>query len=209
MLFESFSLSYLISSTITLVTDIFCPFLRYKSSSTEHVIENYHKIMKVTLKNIVTSIPVFYAYEWYIGERENNNNPFIYNFVLWLMITDISFYIFHRSLHHPKLYYLHKLHHQYRYAFGPAALYSSLTEFYLSNIVPNLISFELLKLSSDEMVIIIIFETFYTVIISHGCYKFTNQSHLKHHLEYKEPYGLFLSDHLFDLNNIFQINYNR
>jgi hypothetical protein len=36
------------------------------------------------------------------------------------------------------------------------------------------------------------FQTFYTVIVSHGGYKFSIRSHLRHHLTGKEPYVLIL-----------------
>lgn len=209
MLLKAFGLSYLFSSVVTFITDIFYPETRvdrdYPSGvggtkdvpdHTLHVIDQYYKIMKVTLLNVASSVPLFIVYQHYSDGRENDN-PFIYNFLMWLMITDVSFFIFHYSLHHPKLYHLHKLHHQYRYTYGPAALYSSLSEFYLSNVLPNLISFEVLQLSTGEMVTIIIFQTCYTVIVSHGGYKFSKDGHLKHHLQYKEPYGIFLSDDVY------------
>lgn len=185
------------ASVITLVTDIFYPSLHSDPikvpDQTGYIISHYCTIMKVSLKNVVSSIPIFFLYEQYSFNRENNN-PFICNCIMWLIITDALFYILHRSLHHPKLYHLHKLHHQYKYTYGPTAIYSSISEFYISNILPNVIAFETLQLSLSEMTTIIVFQTFYTVIVSHSGYKIFEKGHLKHHLRNKEPYGLFISD---------------
>lgn len=195
-MFIEFSVSYLVASLATYVIDINYPQMRSDSGETSPERElgaEYIKILSVSIPNIISSAPFFYLYETYLDDRENDNH-FLVNLLGWLMITDISFYIFHRLLHHPKLYKYHKLHHSYRYTYGPSALYSSFTEFYLSNLLPNIIAFECLCLSKNEACYIIIFETFYTVIISHGGYRLFGESHLKHHLFYKEPYGLFMTD---------------
>lgn len=202
MLFQAFSLSYLTASTITFFTDIFYPSLRETKIAPVDIIQEYTKIFKVSIPNILSSYPLFIFYQSYLADEERGEDNFLPLSILgWLILTDISFYTFHRLLHHPKFYHFHKDHHSYKYTYGPAALYSSTLEYYLSNLAPNIISFEILQLSMDEMYYIIVFQTFYTVIVSHGGYSFFKEGHLKHHITFKEPYGLLLTDRVVGLLN--------
>lgn len=197
MLFEALAASYLISSGITFLVDIFKPEIRVDRVNTGKVIMEYSKIVKVGMVNIISSYPLFFLFENYIMEDEElSAQSFVIDFIGWLLITDIAFYTFHRLLHLPRFYKYHKLHHEYKMTYGPGAIYSSMTEFYLSNVFPNALACYILSLSKKEMTVIIIFETFYTVIVSHGGYIFAENGHLKHHITFKEPYGLLLTDHI-------------
>jgi sterol desaturase/sphingolipid hydroxylase (fatty acid hydroxylase superfamily) len=206
MIFESLAISYLFASSVTFYIDFFYPQIRVDHRKEQSIgscqgkaVQEYSKILPTAVFNLIITYPLFYLYESYLSWREQKNeNPFYYNFICWLLLTDIFFYTVHRILHHPKLFCYHRLHHSYRYTYGPGAIYSSSVEFIFSNLLPNLLSFQILSLSRDETIIIIVFQTFYTVIVSHGGYLF-NQEHLQHHLTFQEPYGLFISDYFVDI----------
>jgi sterol desaturase/sphingolipid hydroxylase (fatty acid hydroxylase superfamily) len=196
MLFFSFISSYLIASAITFYVDLEYPETRQKPENFPDykggVLMEYSKIMKVGIVNCLGSMPFFWNYE-YLTLDQKNDHSIAYNFLGWLLITDIVFYTVHRILHLPKLYKYHSLHHSYRYTYGPSAIYSSFVEFFLGNLGPNIVSFQFLQFSHLEMTLFIIFQTFYTVIVSHGGYKFSRNGHLQHHLTNKEPYGLLFT----------------
>ena len=205
MLFFSFFSSYLIASAVTFFLDVNYPDIREKHplkkpppDHTGEVTMEYSKLLRTGVVNCIMAMPAFWNYEYFTSELENDHS-FIYNFVVWMMITDIVFYTVHRILHLPRFYKYHKLHHTYKYTYGPSAIYASPLEFVLGNIGPNFVSFTLLRLSHWEMTVIIVFQTFYTVIVSHGGYKFASGGHLQHHLTKKEPYGLLLTDKVVSL----------
>ena len=187
IIFKTLLVSFLTSSGITFGIDIYI--------GRKDVFAEYIKILTVSLENIAYSFPIFFFFEKRVEKRISEKN-FLSVFFLWLTITDVFFYIFHRLLHTRRFYKYHSLHHSYRLTFGPVALYSSFTEFIISNVLPNLISFEILNLGINEIIKIIIFQIFYTVIVSHGGYSFLSQGHLKHHLTNKAPYGIFLTDRI-------------
>lgn len=192
--------SYLISSAITFFIDIEYPELREENPRKKNVPDRegdlmleYSKTLKIGCFNILSSLPFFLYFEHYTTDQHNDHS-FFYNFIGWSIITDIVFYTVHRILHTSYFYEYHSRHHSYKYTYGPSALYASPLEFYFGNLGPNIVSFQVLQLSHLEMLIIIIFQTFYTVIVSHGGYKSSVSSHLQHHLTNKEPYGLMFSD---------------
>jgi sterol desaturase/sphingolipid hydroxylase (fatty acid hydroxylase superfamily) len=205
MIFISFILSYLTASAITFYIDLEYPELREvnpnKKPDPDYIgglTMEYSKLLRVGIYNCMVSMPFFWHYE-YLTRDQNNDNYFIYNFLGWLIITDIIFYTTHRILHLPRFYKYHSLHHSYKYTFGPSAIYASPEEFFFGNLGPSIISFQILQLSHLEMTFIIIFQTFYTVIISHGGYKFIKTGHLQHHINNRTPYGLLISDRVVNL----------
>ena len=68
--------------------------------------------------------------------KETNNFYFIFNFVLWFILSDFIFFFVHINLHRKQLYWLHKKHHEYIYTYGLGAIYSSCFEFVFGNIFP-------------------------------------------------------------------------
>lgn len=205
MLFFSFLASYLTASAITFYIDLEYPQMREQNPQKMNVPDRkgdvfleYSKTLKIGCFNIISSFPAFFHFE-HCTYEQHNDHSFFYNFIGWLLITDIVFYTVHRILHLPRFYKYHSLHHSYKYTYGPSALYASPLEFYFGNLGPNIISFQILQLSQLEMLILIIFQTFYTTIVSHGGYKFSAGGHLRHHLTQGEPYGLLLSDKVVSL----------
>ena len=47
----------------------------------------------------------------------------VWQFLLFLIVEDTLFYWGHRMLHHPKLYWIHKHHHEYHQTIGFASQY--------------------------------------------------------------------------------------
>jgi len=95
--------------------------------------------------------------------------------------------------HKKNLYWLHSLHHKYKYTYGIGAIYASVPDFYFANLFPISVPMYIFAIPQYQCKLIIIFTTSYTVIISHGGFKmFTG--HLMHHLKSRVNYGLINMD---------------
>ena len=67
----------------------------------------------------------------------------IWQFFFFLYMEELIFYTFHRTLHDPKLYFLHKQHHEYNVTISLAFIYSSEVE-QLSNVIATGVTYKLL-----------------------------------------------------------------
>jgi len=64
-------------------------------------------------------------------------NIVLANLVGFILIEEVLFYYSHRALHYGPIYpYIHKIHHQFKAPFGPAAEYAHPIELIFSNILP-------------------------------------------------------------------------
>ena len=104
----------------------------------------------------------------------------------------------YRLLHLKSLYYFHARHHEYNYTFGAGAIYAGLVDFLFANILPSFLPIYWISPNNETIKFIIIFSTFYTVVVSHGGYKFLRKAHLNHHIYRRVNYGLFISDRVMD-----------
>lgn len=68
----------------------------------------------------------------------------LWQFFFCLILEEVFFYVVHRSLHHPKLYFLHKKHHEYKATIASAFVYSSATE-HLTNAMASGLFYTLLS----------------------------------------------------------------
>lgn len=57
--------------------------------------------------------------------------------VLFMLMEDFLFYVSHRMLHHPYLYWIHKKHHEYDQTTVLAAQYTHPLEYILSGLIPT------------------------------------------------------------------------
>lgn len=73
-----------------------------------------------------------------------STSTIVWQFFFFLLAEEIIFYIAHRSLHHPKLYFLHKKHHEYKATIAAAFVYSSEVE-HITNVLAAGLSYTLLS----------------------------------------------------------------
>lgn len=59
--------------------------------------------------------------------------------VFCMMFEDLTFYVSHRLLHHPRLYpSIHKIHHENKVTYSLAAMHAHPLEYVFGNIVPSM-----------------------------------------------------------------------
>jgi sterol desaturase/sphingolipid hydroxylase (fatty acid hydroxylase superfamily) len=68
----------------------------------------------------------------------------LWQFFFFLYMEEVLFYVAHRSLHHPSLYFLHKRHHEYKSTISLAYIYSSQAE-HVSNVIASGLAFKVLS----------------------------------------------------------------
>lgn len=68
--------------------------------------------------------------EWYVS---------FYHIMLGLIVYDFMFFVIHRTLHMPKFYWIHKMHHEYYNTVIWADAHTSLLEVIFVAIIPNII----------------------------------------------------------------------
>lgn len=61
----------------------------------------------------------------------------IWQFSVFFIVEEALFYAVHRILHHPKLYWIHKDHHEYNITITLAAQYAHPLEHLLANTLPG------------------------------------------------------------------------
>ena len=183
-------------STLCFIIDYYFPYYRIEPLEKTKVINEYNKIIPNVCLNIIVTQPFFYLSNYYYRIITKNNNSFFYNYLVWVLISDLIFYTTHRILHLKRFYFLHALHHSYRYTFGIGAIYSHPIEFIVNNLGSLIVPILILGIPQYQVCFIIIITSFITVVISHGGY-IKDQSHLIHHLKCKYNYGLFITDYIF------------
>lgn len=202
--FMIFFISFYSSSLFCAFFDFCYPQIRITKKK-ENIIEDYRKISVKVNKNMLLAIPVFWLFENKILVSDNIKNNIYkhhqyYYYLLWLVLTDLLFYIFHRTVHNPRYYYLHKQHHEFIYPYGMAAIYCSYIEFVMGNLVPLLLPCYILDMPNEAVKNLIIFSTLWTTIVSHSSLQNLQYDHNIHHQKLKYNYGLFVSDYIFNTN---------
>lgn len=196
MFYELFILSYLFFSLICFIIDYNFPYYRLVQLEKQTIVKEYKKMIPLVVINLLITYPFFYISNNYYKMINKNNNYFLYNFLLWLILSDIIFYTTHRILHTKKLYFIHALHHSYRYTFGLGAIYAHPIEFIFNNLCSLIIPILVIGIPYSQITYIIIGISFMTVILSHGGY-IKDQAHLVHHLKYRYNYSFFIMDYIF------------
>lgn len=85
----------------------------------------------------------------------------LWQFTLFLVVEDFLFYWFHRLFHHPKLYWIHKHHHEYRNTIAFAAQTAHPLEGITGSSIPLFLGFKVLSHFTGVHVITIwVFFTF-------------------------------------------------
>lgn len=190
-----FNITYHGSSLILFLLDYFKLFINYKlqKDRIEIMINSYKKILPVILRNtLVGIIPTFLIVGYYESMYESIFDywELLINLPLALIMTDIFFYCAHRLLHIPPLYKLfHKKHHEIIAPIGLSAVYMTIIDLYIGNILPVYLPLFILKAHPITFKIWMILTTFNTVIFAHSGFVFLAKFHDYHHSNFSKNYG--------------------
>lgn len=199
-IFNHFTKFFLISSAFSLGYDLIINKFKNKKRSVSETLDCVEKIWPVVAFNLVCiNYPYFCLAANYIKDRERNQMGLIWNAIATFMIADFGTYAMHRLFHYNQFLYkhFHKLHHNFVYPIGMAALYAHPVDYLVVNLIPMTSSIFLLLPDDHSIKVITTFFVVVTVIQAHGGYTFMDKSHLLHHIHYKVNYGLGLSDYIF------------
>lgn len=198
MFLLAFLATYLITSTVCFFIDTLSDY-RIEKKSRREIVNDYSKMIPNIRNNLIISIPIISIIENLYNNTyfSTKSNYFIINFILWITICDLIFYVNHRLLHTRSLFFIHKQHHEYNFTYGAGAIYAHPLDFIFANLFPIGFPFIIFNIPYFHCVLIIVFSSFFTVFFSHGGY-FNNQAHLLHHLKKMGNYGLIYTDKLFN-----------
>eukprot|EP01084_Bolivina_argentea_P028520 53008_1 len=142
---------YWLVNSFFLCCDIFKLFQKYKISPTKSITQQkdlLFKTIRLALFNLFIFEPIGLCYGlWPLLQlfgckmRLNTKPTFSYVFSVVLfsqLCMEWLFYFVHRLLHHPKLYFIHKQHHEYGTSISFAAEYVHPIEGIFLNIIPTI-----------------------------------------------------------------------
>lgn len=123
--------------------------------------------------------------------------PNFVHIIIVIFSHEVISYFAHRILHHPKLFYIHKIHHEYREVKPFVALYTHPIEHVLSSITPVAIPFIFLKIHPIDISISICLILYHAINDHSGDFsnnlmnKCSNNAltHSLHHQYYKGNYS--------------------
>lgn len=191
----TFNITYYFSSLICYLFDYFKILLEYKVQPKKVDSNNkvYKKIFPRVCFNTLIGIIPFGVILYYCTNIMN------YEFTIWKMtidliitriVSDVLFFYAHRLFHHPKLYKLfHKKHHEITAPIGFSALYMSLTDMYVGNILPVYIPLFLLSAHKQTILVWMILSTLNTVLLAHSGFKYISEFHDLHHSNFNCNFG--------------------
>ena len=196
--FNYFASTYIVTSGISFIYDVCTNNFKHMSRSTREVVDCAKQMLPLTMVNLVgVTLPYSLYIENYIEDVERNDYGLLFNFAIVYLISDFVTYWMHRLFHHPKLYFIHKIHHEYTYPLSMGALYAHPIDYFVVNLGPFTLPIFVLYPPDWVIKTILVFAVFGTTIQSHGGYTFLDDAHLKHHKYYKVNYGLGLMDRIF------------
>ena len=200
-MYNTFFYTFCITSFVCFIMEYFYTELRvnYKIITKEIILTDYYNMLPLVILNLVGAYPLFYYIELYHTDTDAEYTEYtlLFNCLLWIITTELLFYIIHISFHNKYLYYMHKTHHAYKYTYGIGSIYAHPVEFYLANLIPISLPIVLYTIPLWFCKVVVGMTTMYTVIIAHGGFNLSmSQKHLQHHLRFKCNYGLFKMDKL-------------
>ncbi len=116
---------------------------------------------------------------------------------LALLIGETIFYTSHRLLHHPKLYYFHKLHHTFSTPHPMAGLYASPLEYFVANHLSMVIPLKIISCYHPWLLVIESTIVSLNILKSHSGHENFAAWHQRHHdLNHYSNFGF---SYLFDI----------
>lgn len=188
----------------------------YKTQSKPIRWDMYPKTVKrVLLNQFFFSLPLQYLlmpYSINLDTPEYDWFPImVFKIIISVLVSDLSFYLAHRSMHHKLIYkYIHKTHHEWKAPVACRALYTNPIEHIFGNILPVLIPFYILQNHWDIIQFFMIMTTINTVVTHSGySYHGFNQEHDKHHEYFNVNYGAMVWDYIFRTHHKQYLNDNK
>ena len=195
--FNYFATSYTLTSGFAFIYDVCTNSYKHFARSRKEVVDASLKMLPVVSFNLFgVTLPYSLFVEYCIKDVERNNYGVIVNSLITYFIADFLTYFMHRLFHNPKLYWIHKMHHEFVYPLSIGAIYAHPLDYFFVNLFP--FTFSIFVMYPPDWFIkgVIVFVIFVTTIQSHGSYTLFDDSHLKHHKFYKVNYGLGLMDRI-------------
>ena len=196
--FTYFSVTYFTTSYLSFVYDAVIGGFKHHDRTRQEVVQCAKDMTPTVLFNVfAVTLPYSLFLESYIKDKERNDYGFLVNFILSYISADFLSYWAHRLFHHPALYFIHKVHHEYMHPLAMGALYAHPIDFFVINLFP--FTFSIFFLYPPDWVIkaIIVIAILVSTLQSHGGYTVFDDAHLKHHKFYKVNYGLGIFDRMF------------
>ena len=139
--------------------------------------------MKTVLFNVLIFTPLLISIDAFTQEFRYKYSiedwptfwVIVKQFIFFQLVEDFTFYWSHRFLHHPKLYWIHKKHHEYNISISLAATYAHPLEFFLGNGLPFSLGYMILSYLTDVHLITIFVWTAYRYLETtegHSGYEF-------------------------------------
>ena len=193
-----FNAIFYFSSFLTFLADILHLLTKYKmqQSKVDKVIQVYKKIIPTVLFNTLVGVfPLFIVACFFMNFMDYSFSVYklVFDLIAAPILTDILFFFCHKLLHKPIIYkHFHKKHHEITAPIGMSAVYMTLTDLYIGNIVPVFLPLILLSSHSMTFTIWVAIVTINTIIFAHSGYKYIADFHDIHHSHFKYNFGINL-----------------
>ncbi|MDC0366982.1 sterol desaturase family protein [bacterium] len=167
----------------------FYAFYDFKSSRV--TVQEYHDAYLASLPNVVltTIILAIAEQQFELFQHQDNLSLFALTQVfLFLMLYETTFYTIHRVMHHPRVYWWHAQHHQYKQRlFSATTFNASMLEHVVLNMFPFAIAAWVAGFGSLLMPTVIVYAVWNTVHAHSG---YGDDYHLIHHTHPLLNFGL-------------------
>lgn len=190
-----FNSTYYISSGILFLFDYYGTFAYHKAqdSSNNEIMEVYRYVLPVVVKNtFLFSVPFALLGGLYDVKYQGDFSMMkcLFDMFVALLCIDPFFYCVHRMLHIPMLYKLiHKKHHEITKPVGMAAVYSTVANFYLNDVIPVYLPLYITGAHPITVKIWTVISVSNAVIFAHSGFKWIASFHDKHHQCFTKNYG--------------------
>ena len=140
--------TYIFWSFITFFLDLYSSwnkqsyFQKIKLKTSREVLTLYKKITPVVFYNVIIASFPFSLSLPYLINLKNRKTIYIESFfdiIFSVLGADFFIYYTHRLLHFPCFYRYHKKHHELKEPIGLGALYVSITDLYLGQLLPSIL----------------------------------------------------------------------
>ena len=191
-----FNVTFYLSSLVLFLIDYYKIFIKHKiqPKKINDMMNVYRKIIpNVIFNSLIGVIPFSLILRLCVNifNLKFSWIKFTIDIFLSRYLGDVFFFAFHKLLHHPKLYkQYHKKHHEITAPIGCSAIYMTLTDLYLGNIIPIYLPLFLLSSHFYTVIFWMIITTLNTVIKSHSGFEGLSDFHDKHHSSSIHNFGL-------------------